>query len=582
MKETAVGLLFFLFIGLLMYFTVVAKQVGIPGISTDNSYRFDVLFKDVEYLKKGHPVVFGGQQVGSVEAIGYDEKENRIRVTLAIDEIKIPRNAEITVVSSTLFGGKAVNISRPDRPKGGFQKFFDPNKTYNVGKQEKSLMKSLQKLSESLNKTVEGIQSNLTKTIENAQAATKSLAEVAEKINTGQGTLAKLVNDEEMGMNLKKVTTNLAEVTKKLAENQSTLGRLIGDPKMGQDVSNITANVSGITEKINNGTGTLGMLVNDSAVYQNLSRLTANVDTLVGKVLKGEGTIGKLFTDDRLYESLADVASNVRTITGDMVKQKGLLGRAVSDETMGDNFAKTLQNLKDASQSIKNIADKIDSGTGTLGDLVNNTELIDSAKSAIANLDKTLGKVARSQTIVGGGYFYTDEQKLTSVKGYLRIVPSRTRFFHVGATLFYPTEGGPITFDQQKVDDGKLILYPDVLLGKNWYFNDVNAESWDDLILTLRLGMLEGQVGGGVDIDFLDNFRISLEARYAHKDANKFHENINRYMARANISYRFFKYFRAYVGIDNFIENGALSFGVTAEWSDDDIKTLVSLVGAAN
>ncbi len=573
MKETVVGLLFFVFIGLLLYFTVVVKGVAIVG--TQETTTFDVLFKNAKYLKKGHPVVFAGQQVGTVEDIRFDPEVNRVRVTLSVKGVKIPKNAKISIVSATLFGGRAVSISRPDFWS---KEYYENGGTYE-GIDSEELLTSLQNLSNRLDSTIGAIQDDLVKTIENAQVATKHLAQITEKINQGDGTLGRLVNDPAMGENLKKTVANLRKVTENLAQNKGTLGRLMGDAKMGEDFFRIAHNTSEITRKINEGEGTLGRLINDSSVYQNLSRITANVDRLVAKVVRGEGTMGKLFNDEGLYQNLFEVSSNVRTITKDIVDQKGLVGRAIHDPKTGENFAQIMENLNKASASLKNIVEKIDEGRGSLGALVNSNEILDSAKRALDNLNETLGKAAKAETVVGLGYFYHDKQRLGAAKGYLRLIPSRSRYFHLGATLFFPSNKSPIDFDQQKKDDGKPFIYPDVLVAQLFYFNDTNKNPWDDITLTLRAGLLEGQVGGGIDVDFLQNLRLTLEARTAHKDKGKFNENINRYLARAYFSFKFFRYFRAYVGIDNFVENGAVSFGLTNEWYDKDIKTLVTLIG---
>ncbi|RME04312.1 MAG: MCE family protein [Planctomycetota bacterium] len=575
MRESVVGVLFFAFFGILLYFTVVVKNVSFVE---EQGYTIDVLFDNADNLKKGSPVLYAGLQVGNVESIVFDEQENRARVTLFIRGVHIPKNAEIAVYNSTLFGGKAIRITRPAYPLG---EYIAAGETVS-GVLQKSLTDSIQDTAESATDLIQKIQPSLVRTIENLEKTSANLSRIAQKVDEGKGLAGRLINDEKMAENIAKITENVRRTTEELTKQRSLLSRLIYNEEMGENFQRFSANLAEISQKINTGQGTVARLLNEDSLYQNLDQIAANVNRLVQRVSEGEGTLGKLFSDDSLYNNLNDTAANIKTITSDIVEQKGLLGKVIGDEEIGENFSQMLENLQEASRSIRNIADKIDRGDGTLATLVNSRELIDTAQSAMENLDKTLGRAARTETEVGLGYFFYDRQELTAYKAWLRIYPRRTRFFHAGAVIMNPSKDGPIDFDQKKQDEGKLLIFPEILLGKTFYFNEFNDDAYDDLILSLRIGLLEGKLGGGIDLDFLKHFRLTLEGRTPHKDKGKFDEKIKGFMARSYLSARIFKYFQLYVGVDNFIHRPALTFGVTLDWRDEDIKTFVSLIGLAN
>jgi len=56
-------------------------------------------------------------------------------------------------------------------------------------------------------------------TVGNAALMSEDLQQILEKINTGQGTLGRLINDEKIARNLDATMANLKTSTKKLDEN---------------------------------------------------------------------------------------------------------------------------------------------------------------------------------------------------------------------------------------------------------------------------------------------------------------------------------------------------------------------------
>jgi phospholipid/cholesterol/gamma-HCH transport system substrate-binding protein len=108
--------------------------------------------------------------------------------------------------------------------------------------------------------------------------------------------------------------TNLQSVTDKLNKGEGTLGRLINDPKMhdellasvgeiktaATDAKNFIANAQAIVDQVKAGKGTLGALVFDEKIGNDIRATTKNLREVSDKIARGEGTIGKLINDDSI------------------------------------------------------------------------------------------------------------------------------------------------------------------------------------------------------------------------------------------------------------------------------------------
>ncbi|MBI3985525.1 MAG: MCE family protein [Lentisphaerae bacterium] len=161
---------------------------------------------------------------------------------------------------------------------------------------------------------------------------------------------------------------------------------VVGKIRDAIDNENILGNLSGaiadikeITGKINEGEGSLGKLVNDESLYDDAKATMANLNAVSEKIQKGEGTLGKLVNDDTLYNDARDIVAEVKTA----VKERQLLAKL---ET-------TVANL-DA------ITEKINSGQGTLGKLVNDDAVYQEVKKLVGEARATLDDLRETSPVV--------------------------------------------------------------------------------------------------------------------------------------------------------------------------------------
>jgi len=161
---------------------------------------------------------------------------------------------------------------------------------------------------EELSETVQGIRSSLIDggVLDNIQLTMSELRSAAEGLNSGKGTLGKLLKDEEAYDRMIAVVDNLKEITDKVNQGEGTLGRLMSDGTLADDMEKTAANLRDITDRLNAGEGLLGKLMS-SAMREISERIRA-----------GEGTLGKLATDDALFDEAKLLLQEVRAAVDDL------------------------------------------------------------------------------------------------------------------------------------------------------------------------------------------------------------------------------------------------------------------------
>jgi phospholipid/cholesterol/gamma-HCH transport system substrate-binding protein len=159
------------------------------------------VFTNISGLQVGNNVRFSGINVGTVDFVSIIN-DTSVRVTMVIDNdvLKfIKKDSYAMIGSEGLMGDRIITITQgnPGSP---------------------SVQNKDQILSMNPVETDE-ILANLKVTSENATVITDQLAEILIKINTGQGTLGKLISDSTIAESFYKTMENMKTGTKGFSEN---------------------------------------------------------------------------------------------------------------------------------------------------------------------------------------------------------------------------------------------------------------------------------------------------------------------------------------------------------------------------
>lgn len=287
-----VGLFFLLGLALVW---VTFETLSDGKVFKDRGYTLVAGFGDLKQLKVGDEIRLAGVKIGSVEKTRLAGR--RAEAILRIEPgIEIANDATATIVMAGLIGTNYVSIElgTPGAP------------TLRPGSEIRT------KATADLN----SIMADLGSLGQKLQGALGSFGKAMGGDGNEPGLFQKL--DKLVTENNEKVSTtmtNIKEITTKLNSGEGTIGKLINDPKLHDELlatvtdikaaaagaKDFMANAQSIVDQIKAGKGAIGALAFDEKAGNDIKATIANLHAVSDKIAKGEGSLGKLINDDTLF-----------------------------------------------------------------------------------------------------------------------------------------------------------------------------------------------------------------------------------------------------------------------------------------
>lgn len=300
-QQTArVGLFFVLGLAL----TWVTYQTLDGGtVLRDKGYTLIARFDSVRELKKGDEVRMAGVKIGSIELTRLSGRGAEAVLRIERD-YKVKKDATATIVMLGLIGTNYISIdlgtdAAPELREGAdinTKSTPDLNAVMSqIGELGKKIESTLGNLGTAISGDgkspglIQKVDGMLTENRESLSRTTTNLQQITEKVNKGDGTLGKLINDSKLHDEL---VAGIAEIKSGAAQAKSFI-----------------ANAQSIVDEVKAGKGTLGTLVFDQKAGDDLKASIASLRSVSDKIARGEGTLGKLLNDDTL---LRDVKSMMK------------------------------------------------------------------------------------------------------------------------------------------------------------------------------------------------------------------------------------------------------------------------------
>jgi len=191
--------------------------------------------------------------------------------------------------------------------------------------------------------TVEGqIPPSITQMIDEMQGVAHSVQGLADSLNENQDRVFKNVNAmlEENRATLQHALENLDSISAKLDRGDGTMAKLLNDASLYDRANAVMTDLQSVTNRLASGQGDLGRLVNsDGALYDevretvaSLNTTATNLEDISTRIRNGEGTIGRVVTDDTLYQDADDAIRTVDRAAGGIEDQSpiSVLGTLVT------------------------------------------------------------------------------------------------------------------------------------------------------------------------------------------------------------------------------------------------------------
>ncbi len=276
---------------------------GEAGLFSER-YELKARFTRISGLQSGAPVWLAGQRVGYVSNIEFVRSETDtvfIDVTLKIDKSVqelIRSDSEARISTLGLLGDKLVGLS--------------------LGTQSGQILVDGDLIKTNNPLDIEELISKGVKTFEDLSEGGKSLKSIAAKLDTGDGTLARLINEDAVYVDLAKLADYSEKIAGRIERNEGTIGRMFSDTELYDEIVSAVNRTQALIDTIESGSGTLGRLIKDPSVYDHMSHTLGNIDSLVARIEHGQGTAGQLISNDELYDELSRSASSLDSLLIDI------------------------------------------------------------------------------------------------------------------------------------------------------------------------------------------------------------------------------------------------------------------------
>lgn len=516
-------------IGAVAVFVVLFGTVQRPTVAKGEGYRVHADFDDVSGLASYSRVTVSGIPVGTMETIDLITLEGGItkaRVTIRLrDSIVLfaglpgpggrpVHAATITRRAATMLGDYYLEIT----PGAAGERLKDGDSIPNVVG-EAGLMAIAQKLENSAD-----IFPKIDRIAGDIEVITKSLAEVMGG-PVGTARIDKVLEDVAKSAD---AIAKVAFEVRNFVERETTGER-------GGRLDRIASNVERFTEDAARVT---------SASAESLAASIRNIEVITRElkdVMSGPGSDSRV---TRIDESL-------------------------------NRLNASLGHLQEATQSVANIARKIDGGQGTIGTLVNDDAVVKKVEGIVDDVGGLVNTVTRLQTQLGFRTEFNLYQR--ALKNYLtlRLQPDKTKYYLI--ELAFDPRGRTTTTDRLTLTNDPRVpgaVTERITETKQSQVKFTLEYARRFAFWTGRFGLIENTGGLGMDFEFFnDALKISTDI---------FDFNGDKWpRLKGTVMYTLFNVFFLAAGIDDSFNHKGRDYFVGAgfKFTDADLKGLLFTVG---
>lgn len=518
--EVRVGILFFLGLGLLLWFTFFVTGLG------SSAGDFAIRFPEVNQLKNGDGVTYNGVRVGKVATVQPVQDEGgkaAVEVTFSIDEgvrghVLLGPQTRVRIRQGVLGGAELAITS-----------------TGGAAISRETLRALRGESSTGIPETVELAQQILAENRRSIQEMVSAFRDAGKNVSDLAADARSLVNDnrEQVAAMLKNIGEMSERVAKLVEENRATVAaalvgmrdasRQIADAvqenrdHLKQVMAELPKTAEGITKAAKqmeemlseNRASVKDALAKLAEFAPRLDRIGKNLEVITQQIAEGKGTVGKLVFEDTLHEKAT---------------------------TAADSLTQRLEEVKPLTQGISDL--KVYAG------------------------------------VYGG---MNPELDTTTGHAYLRLEPRPWKFYQAGVSYRWVEDDR--NFDE---DPEELGLTFDLVLGWRFFPDDRNQTYRLSIAGGLVESRLGGMVIVPITDDTLRFVGMIRNKDKDFPENRRRHED-GSVMARATVEWQPLRRYgvRLIAGGDDLIDDAAPWVGIRAELLDTDLRNLTGLSGFA-
>lgn len=366
-RHLLLGLLFLSATAILSYYTLFKTDFSL----FEERQSMVAYAEDARGLRKGAPVLYAGVRWGKVEAVVPDldrPREERVRIDLSLDRpIRLFADHEVTIQAASVLGGVQLGID-PGRRETGEVDTSRPLVAATAPDVLASVAEVIEENREPLRRAIEGIETavesinsgpgtiarllndpetsqDVSNAVKNIEGTFENVQALTDELRGGQGTIGKLIYDtklyddiDEFIAGLDAFTADARQLLKDAREGKGVFASLVYDEELANRVKNTVASVESAAAKIDSGEGTVARLINDGAIADGLQRA-------IDGFANPDGTIGKLLNDPAIFDGIQAIVADVADATAALREQRGVLGMLFYDTTARDQLVQAINVL---------------------------------------------------------------------------------------------------------------------------------------------------------------------------------------------------------------------------------------------
>ncbi|MFO7724075.1 MAG: MlaD family protein [Oceanipulchritudo sp.] len=306
LQSIRVGIFFVL--GLILIYAVYTV-IGSGSLKSDGGYSVEAGFDDIRTLAAGADVRMAGVRIGTVDETGLSEGRGKIRMNID-SKVRIPEDSVARIAMASLLGQNYVSVEY-----GRSSQMLEEGDRVNSLESPdiNAILGEVQDLGERLNSIVDNFPdldesgmgdlfSNLndlvTENRDQFDTVMSNLEELTVKLNSGEGTLAKLINEDTLytdilvgvdefraaSTDMNEALSGVSDLMRRVEAGEGTLGRLLVGDAIADELETSVANLRAFSDKLNSGEGTLGKLVADDALYTQLRSMLNKADSALNSL----------------------------------------------------------------------------------------------------------------------------------------------------------------------------------------------------------------------------------------------------------------------------------------------------------
>lgn len=174
-------------------------------------------------------------------------------------------------------------------------------------------------------------------TLQNLDVLVKKLNDIVAFIQSGQGSIGKIIYDPSLFNRANDAVTQLQQIMTQINSPRGTIGKLLNSDELYNKANATVDSVNKIIAEVDNGKGTAGKLLKDPALYDNANKTINNANKLIDGINAGKGTLGRLAKDDELGRKIDSTVTHLNSIVDQLDEGKGTAGKFLKDPALYNN-----------------------------------------------------------------------------------------------------------------------------------------------------------------------------------------------------------------------------------------------------